>query len=76
MSRQVLTILISTPARYRFIARLGANGSKSNSLQCHWAGAGADSLAIGHDSIWLTDYLGNISRLALKHVLAHCDPRR
>jgi virginiamycin B lyase len=55
---------------------LSAIDTKSKSLQCQWAGPGGDSLAIGHDSIWLTDYhAGNISRLSLKDVLAHCDPR-
>jgi streptogramin lyase len=35
-----------------------------------------DDLAIGYDSIWLTDYhAGNISRYSLKDVLARCHSR-
>jgi streptogramin lyase len=56
---------------------LSAIDAGSKSLRCQWAGPGGDSLAIGHDSIWLTDYhAGNISRYPLKDVLAHCIPRR
>jgi virginiamycin B lyase len=50
--------------------------AKTQSLECRWAGPGGDSLAVGHDSIWLTDYhAGNISRFSLKDVLAHCNSR-
>jgi hypothetical protein len=36
-----------------------------------WLGAGGDSLAVGHDSIWLTDYhRGVILRLRLADALA------
>jgi virginiamycin B lyase len=53
---------------------LSAIDTKSKSLQCRWAGPGGDSLAIRHDSIWLTDYhAGNISRFSLKDVLRHCN---
>jgi virginiamycin B lyase len=42
---------------------------------CQWTGAGGDSLGIGHDSIWLTDYhAGTISRIPLTEALANCRP--
>jgi len=38
-------------------------------------GPGGDSLGIGHDAIWLTDYhAGTISRLELKNALGGCHP--
>jgi virginiamycin B lyase len=48
--------------------------AKTQSLKCRWTGPGGDSLGIGYDSIWLTDYdAGNISRFSLKDALAHCN---
>jgi streptogramin lyase len=50
--------------------------AKTQSLECRWAGPGGDSLGFGQDSIWLTDYYaGNVLRLSLKDVLAHCRSR-
>jgi virginiamycin B lyase len=50
--------------------------AKTQSLECRWAGRGGDSLGVGYESIWLTDYhAGNISRFSLKDVLAHCYSR-
>jgi virginiamycin B lyase len=50
--------------------------AKTQSLKCRWTGSGGDSLGVGADSIWLTDYdAGNISRFPLKDVLAHCNSR-
>jgi len=44
-------------------------------LRCQWTGPGGDSLGLGHDAIWLTDYHGGtISRIPLKDALAHCTP--
>lgn len=41
---------------------------------CQWAGPGGDSLGIGHDSLWLTNYhAGTLSRIALSEVLARCN---
>lgn len=52
---------------------LSAIDVESTSLQCRWAGPGGDSLGIGHEAIWLTDYHGGtLSRIALKDALAHC----
>jgi virginiamycin B lyase len=48
--------------------------AKSQSLKCRWTGPGGDSLGVGYDSIWLTDYYaGNISRFSLNGVLANCN---
>jgi streptogramin lyase len=42
-------------------------------VKCQWVGAGGDSLAIGHGSIWLTDYdAGTIARIDLDDALARC----
>ena len=44
---------------------------------CQWAGAGGDSLGLGHGSLWLTDYhAGNILRIDVPEILAHCDPAK
>ncbi len=54
---------------------LSAIDIQTTSLQCRWAGPGGDSLGIGHDAIWLTDYHGGtLSRIALKDAVAHCNP--
>jgi streptogramin lyase len=45
----------------------------TNELRCQWTGPGGDSLGIGPDAIWLTDYHGGtLSRLSLASVLALC----
>ena len=51
-----------------------ASGRTGNStLLCQWVGPGGDSLGIGHDAIWLTDYHGGtISRLQLQDAVSHC----
>jgi virginiamycin B lyase len=52
---------------------LSAVATGSKTLQCQWAGPGGDSLGIGFDAIWLTDYhAGTIARIALKDALSHC----
>jgi len=44
-------------------------------LLCQWVGPGGDSLGIGHDAIWLTDYHGGtISRIELNDALTRCNP--
>ena len=46
-------------------------------LRCQWTGPGGDSLAIGHGSIWLTDYhAGTISRIDTSDAMARCGSRR
>jgi virginiamycin B lyase len=56
---------------------LSAIDTRTNTLQCRWAGPGGDSLGIGHGAIWLTDYhAGTVARIPLKDALAHCDLRR
>jgi virginiamycin B lyase len=43
-------------------------------LLCQWAGPGGDSIAFGHDDIWLTNYkAGTISRIALADIPSHCN---
>jgi hypothetical protein len=52
---------------------LSAVDTGTKTLRCQWEGPGGDSLGIGFDAIWLTDYhAGTIARIALKDVLAHC----
>jgi virginiamycin B lyase len=52
---------------------LSAVATRTNTLQCQWAGPGGDSLGIGFGAIWLTDYrAGTIARIRLKDALAHC----
>jgi streptogramin lyase len=46
-------------------------------LRCQWTGLGGDSLAIGHGSIWLTDYHGGtISRIDMNDAMAHCGSQK
>jgi len=47
-------------------------------LRCQWTGPGGDSLAMGHGSIWLTDYHdGTISRIDSSDAMARCrSPRQ
>jgi virginiamycin B lyase len=53
---------------------LSAVDAASATLRCQWAGAGGDSLGIGHGAIWLTDYHGGtISRIELSSALARCN---
>ena len=52
---------------------LSAVDAATVSLRCRWTGPGGDSLGIGHDAIWLTDYhAGTISRIKLEDALARC----
>ncbi len=52
------------------LSLIDAGASK---LLCQWAGAGGDSLGLGHDALWLTDYhAGTVSRFSVKDVLRHC----
>jgi virginiamycin B lyase len=54
---------------------LSAVDAKTRTLRCRWTGPGGDSLGIGHDAIWLTDYHGGtIARISLQDALAHCHP--
>lgn len=53
---------------------LSAVDSVAKTLRCQWVGAGGDSLGVGHDAIWLTDYqAGTISRISIKDTLAACN---
>jgi virginiamycin B lyase len=53
---------------------LSAIDAATGSLRCQWAGPGGDSLGIGHDSIWLTDFhAGTISRIPLALALIRCN---
>jgi hypothetical protein len=55
---------------------LSAVSATTGEVRCQWVGPGGDSLGIGHDAIWLTDYhAGTVSRLQLQDALTHCGPR-
>jgi len=46
---------------------------KTGLVLCQWAGAGGDSLGVGHRAIWLTNYdAGTISRIEITDALRHC----
>jgi streptogramin lyase len=50
-------------------------GVSPSARVCQWAGAGGDSLGLGHGSLWLTDYhAGNVLRIDVPEILAHCNP--
>lgn len=52
---------------------LSAIDAATVSLRCRWTGPGGDSLGIGHDAIWLTDFhAGTISRIKLEDALTRC----
>jgi virginiamycin B lyase len=52
---------------------LSAVNTVDSKLLCQWVGPGGDSLGIGHDALWLTDYHGGtVSRLELQDALTHC----
>jgi virginiamycin B lyase len=52
---------------------LAAVSSATDTLLCQWAGPGGDSLGVGNDAIWLTDYHGGtISRIPISDALAYC----
>jgi virginiamycin B lyase len=52
---------------------LSAVDAGTSRLLCQWVGAGGDSLGIGHDAIWLTDYHGGtVSRLELRDAVDRC----
>jgi virginiamycin B lyase len=47
--------------------------AQTATLRCQWAGAGGDSLGIGHRAIWLTDYHGGtLSRFDLDSTVDAC----
>ncbi len=55
---------------------LSAVDPADSRLLCRWTGPGGDSLGIGYDAIWLTDYHGGtVSRLDLQEVIARCRQR-
>jgi streptogramin lyase len=63
------TTMAKTP-----LSLLDGDGGK---LLCQWRGAGGDSLNIGFDAIWLTDYhAGTVARLPIKEALHRCDSTR
>jgi virginiamycin B lyase len=89
-SRQVThTIALGTPGHGGDIAfgggmiwttmpkvPLSAVNTADSKLLCQWVGPGGDSLGIGHDALWLTDYHGGtVSRLELQDAVTHCRQR-
>ncbi len=49
---------------------LTAIDARTNKVRRQWVGTGGDSLRLGHDSLWLTDYKrGTLSRIRLSEVL-------
>lgn len=86
-SRQVVrTIALGTPGPGGDIAfgaglmwttmqkvPLSAVDTADSRLLCQWVGPGGDSMGIGHEAIWLTDYHGGtVSRLELQDAVNHC----
>jgi virginiamycin B lyase len=54
---------------------LSAIDGASGRLLCQWAGSGGDSLGLGADAIWLTDYdAGDLYRFDIADTLRHCAP--
>jgi len=52
---------------------LSATDAVTGRVLCQWVGPGGDSLGVGRDAIWLTDYAaGDVYRFDLADVLAHC----
>jgi virginiamycin B lyase len=52
---------------------LSAVQAGDSKLLCQWVGPGGDSLGIGHDALWLTDYHGGtVARLELQDAVNHC----
>jgi hypothetical protein len=52
---------------------LSAVDSTTTTLLCQWVGEGGDSLGIGHDAIWLTDYDGGtLTRYNLQDASTRC----
>jgi streptogramin lyase len=48
--------------------------AQSGLVRCQWTGPGGDSLGIGHDAIWLTNYdAGTISRIKIEDALHFCE---
>jgi virginiamycin B lyase len=89
-SRQAThTVLLGTPGHGGDIAfgggmiwttmpkvPLSAVNTVDSKLLCQWVGPGGDSLGIGHDAIWLTDYHGGtVSRLELQDAVKRCRRR-
>ncbi len=89
-SRQVArTIALGTPGHGGDIAfgggmiwttmakvPLSAVDTADSSLLCQWVGPGGDSLGIGHDAIWLTDYHGGtVTRFDLQDAISRCRRR-
>ena len=55
---------------------LSAVSAADSKLLCQWVGPGGDSLGIGHDALWLTDYHGGtVSRLELQDAVTRCRRR-
>jgi len=52
---------------------LSAVSATSAKLLCQWVGPGGDSLGLGHDAIWLTDYHGGtVTRFRMADALQRC----
>jgi virginiamycin B lyase len=52
---------------------LAAVSTVDSKLLCQWVGPGGDSLGIGHNALWLTDYHGGtVSRLELQDAVTQC----
>jgi virginiamycin B lyase len=87
LSRQAMqTIALGTPGHGGDIAfgagmiwttmpkvPLSGVDSADPKLLCRWVGPGGDSLGIGHNALWLTDYHGGtVARLELQDTVDHC----
>lgn len=55
---------------------LSITDAEANTVLCQWTGPGGDSLGVGDDAIWLTDYnAGTVSRIGVKETLTLCTSR-
>jgi len=52
---------------------LSMTDAATGKLRCQWTGSGGDSVGVGHNAIWLTDYNGGtVSRFDLQTVIDSC----
>ena len=52
---------------------LSMTDAATGQLRCQWTGAGGDSLGVGHNAIWLTDYHGGtVARIELQKAIDSC----
>jgi streptogramin lyase len=56
-----------------FKTPLTAINARSGKLQCQWSGAGGDSMAVGHGSVWISNGREQtLTRFDIQRTLGHC----